>query len=92
MQIDKYSNRIASVFKNAGYVKGDAVALIMPNKPEYIATWLGLGKLGVITALINTNLRMQSLVHCLAIAKVKAVIYADELASGKENLYTVILT
>ncbi|XP_001603871.2 long-chain fatty acid transport protein 4 [Nasonia vitripennis] len=84
--IDKYSNRIAAVFKNAGYVKGDAVALIMPNKPEYIATWLGLGKLGVITALINTNLRMQSLVHCLAIAKVKAVIYADELESAIDDV------
>lgn len=62
------------------------MALIMPNKPEYIATWLGLGKLGVISALINTNLRLNSLVHCLAIAKVKAAIYTDELESGKENL------
>jgi acyl-CoA synthetase (AMP-forming)/AMP-acid ligase II len=61
----------------------------MPNKPEYIATWLGLGKIGVITALINTNLRMQSLVHCLTIAKVKAIIYADELAFGKENYHSI---
>ncbi|XP_011494911.1 PREDICTED: long-chain fatty acid transport protein 4-like [Ceratosolen solmsi marchali] len=84
--IDKYSNRIASVFKNAGYVKGNAVALFMSNKPEYIATWLGLGKLGIVTALINTNLRMQSLVHCLTIAKVKAVIYADELAFAIDDI------
>lgn len=83
LQIDKYSNRIASVFQSAGYVKGDAVALFMPNKPEYVATWLGLGKIGVVTALINTNLRLQSLVHCLSVAKVKAIIYADELAFGE---------
>lgn len=86
LQIEKYSNRIAAVFKDAGCVKGDAVALFMPNKPEYIGVWLGLGKLGVITALINTNLRMQSLVHCLTVANVKALIYADELASGKKFL------
>ncbi|XP_014205068.1 long-chain fatty acid transport protein 4-like [Copidosoma floridanum] len=84
--IDKYSNRIASVFKNAGFVKGDAVALLMFNKPEYVATWLGLGKLGVITALINTNLRQKSLAHCLTVAKVKAIIFADELTSAIDEI------
>ena len=55
---------------------------MMPNKPEFIATWLGLGKLGVVTALINTNLRLQLLTHCLNVAKVKGCIYANELSSG----------
>lgn len=81
-KVEKLSNKIAHVFQNSGYVKGDAVALMMHNRPEFIATWLGLGKLGVITALINTNLRMQPLTHCLLAAKVKAVIYTIELASG----------
>ena len=56
---------------------------MMPNRPEFVATWIGLGKIGVIPALINTNLRLQSLLHCLTIAKVKAIIYAHELSSGK---------
>ncbi|XP_043275860.1 long-chain fatty acid transport protein 4-like [Venturia canescens] len=84
--MDKYSNRIASVFQKAGYVKGDAVALMMPNKPEFIATWLGLGKLGVVTALINTNLRLQLLTHCLTIAKVKGIIYSTELSSAIDEI------
>lgn len=83
--MEKLSNRIASVFQKAGYVKGDAVALMMPNRPEYVATWLGLGKLGVVTALINTNLRVQPLVHCLSAAKVKAIIYTQDLASGTKT-------
>ena len=84
-QINKYSNQIARVFQEAGYVKGDAVALMMPNRPEYVAIWLGLGKLGVVTALINTNLRLQSLIHCLRIAEVKSIIYTEEYTSGKFN-------
>ncbi|XP_012262603.2 long-chain fatty acid transport protein 1-like [Athalia rosae] len=84
--VEKLSNQIASVFQKAGYVKGDAVALMMHNRPEYIATWLGLGKLGVITALINTNLRMQPLVHCLSAAKVKGIIYTPELTSAIEEI------
>ncbi|KAK0179553.1 hypothetical protein PV327_005295 [Microctonus hyperodae] len=84
--IDEYSNRIANVFQQAGYVKGDAVALMMTNKPEFVATWLGLGKIGVITALINTNLRLQLLIHCLTIAKVKSVIYGNDLSSAIDDI------
>ncbi|XP_076231493.1 long-chain fatty acid transport protein 4 [Calliopsis andreniformis] len=84
--VNKYSNQIASVFQRAGYVKGDAVALMMPNRPEYVAIWLGLGKLGVVTALINTNLREQSLIHCLRIAEVKSVIYVEEYSSAINDI------
>ena len=84
--INKYSNKIASIFQKAGYVKGDAVALMMPNRPEFVAIWLGLGKLGVVTALINTNLRLQSLIHCLRIAEVKSIIYAADYATAIDNI------
>ncbi|XP_043252289.1 long-chain fatty acid transport protein 4-like [Colletes gigas] len=84
--INRYSNQIASVFQKAGYVKGDAVALMMPNRPEYAAVWLGLGKLGVVTALINTNLRLQSLIHCLRIAQVKSIIYVEEYTSAIDDI------
>ncbi|XP_029043272.1 long-chain fatty acid transport protein 4-like [Osmia bicornis bicornis] len=84
--INKYSNQIASVFQKAGYVKGDAVALMMPNRPEYVAIWLGLGKLGVVTALINTNLRLQSLIHCIRIAEVKSIIYVEDYSSAINDI------
>jgi fatty-acyl-CoA synthase len=54
--------------------KGDVVALMMPNRPEYLAIWLGLSRLGVTTALINTNLRGDSLAHCLKVARPRAII------------------
>ncbi|XP_057325227.1 long-chain fatty acid transport protein 4-like [Microplitis mediator] len=84
--INEYSNRIANVFQKDGYVKGDAVALMMTNRPEFVATWLGLGKIGVITALINTNLRLQLFTHCLTVAKVKAVIYGEELSEATDEI------
>lgn len=54
----------------------------MDNKPEYVGLWLGLSKLGVITALINTNLKSQQLMHTLENAKPKLVIYSMELEPG----------
>ena len=81
-EVDEYSNRIANYFKSQGYQKGDVVALFLENCPEFICIWLGLSKLGVITALINTNLRLDSLFHCISVATVKAVIFGTDLSGN----------
>ena len=39
-----------------GVGKGDVVALMMPNRPEYLAAWLGIARAGGVIALLNTNL------------------------------------
>ena len=37
--------------------QGDVVGLVMENRLEYTCYWLGLSYIGVIPALVNTNLR-----------------------------------
>ena len=48
-----------------GLGKGDAVALMMSNRPDYVAIWLGVTQTGATVALLNTNLSGASLLHCL---------------------------
>src|SRR4029077_13346800 len=48
-----------------GVAKGDVVGLLMPNRPEYMAVWLGITRVGGIVALLNTNLTGTSLAHCI---------------------------
>ncbi len=55
------------------------MAIFMENKPEFIGLWYGLSKLGVISALINTNLRNKTLLHSIEIAKPKVLVYGQEL-------------
>ena len=55
-QLDARANRYARWALARGLGKGDAVALMMPNRPEYMAIWFGLTRAGVGDALINTNL------------------------------------
>jgi solute carrier family 27 fatty acid transporter 1/4 len=55
----------------------------MENNPEYPCIWLGLSKLGVITALINTNLRSKGLLHSISISNCKVMIYSSELTECK---------
>jgi fatty-acyl-CoA synthase len=58
---------------------GAAVALMMPNRPDYLATWLGLTKVGAVVALLNTNLAGAALAHCVAAAAPRGIIVAPEL-------------
>ena len=62
-----------------GISKGDVVCLLMPNRPEYMAIWLGITRVGGIVSLLNTNLTGNSLAHCLNIVEPKHVIVASEL-------------
>lgn len=73
--MDEYSNKIANYFKAKGLRKDDTVCLILENRPEYIGIWMGLSKLGVVTALINTNLTADPLIHCLNVSKAKAIVH-----------------
>ena len=65
-----------------GLGKGDAVCLLMPNRPEYLAIWLGITRTGCTVALVNTNLSGSSLAHCLNITAPKHIIVAAELAAS----------
>ena len=78
-QANEAANRYARLFMSLGYVKGDTVALIMENRPEYLIIHGGLSKVGIIPALINTNNRGQVLVHAITVAGAGAVICGSEL-------------
>ena len=63
-----------------GLGKGDAVALMMSNRPDYVAIWLGVTQTGATVALLNTNLSGASLLHCLHAANAKTVIVEAALS------------
>ncbi len=80
--LNEGANRYAHWAASAGIKHGDAVALLMENRPEYIMAWLGMIKVGAVTALINTNLRGTPLVHSIGIAGARHVIVGHELAGA----------
>ena len=58
------------------------VCLLMPNRPEYLAIWLGVTQVGGVVALLNTNLTGAALAHCIAVAAPGHIIVAAELAQA----------
>ncbi len=73
------ANRYArwALAQNLG--KGETVCLLMPNRPDYLAIWLGITRVGGVVALINTQLRSRSLAHCIDLAAPRHVIVNAEL-------------
>jgi fatty-acyl-CoA synthase len=63
-----------------GVEPGVTVCLLMPNRPEYLAIWLGITQVGGVVALLNTNLTGHALAHCIAVAAPSHIIVAGELA------------
>jgi fatty-acyl-CoA synthase len=61
--------------------RGDAVALLMSNCAEYLAIWLGLTRIGVVVALVNSQLAGDVLAHSIKIAHPKYLIVGADLAS-----------
>src|ERR1700675_1478844 len=60
--------------------KGETVCLMMPNRPEYLAVWLGITSVGGVVALLNTNLIGPSLAHCINVVAPKPLIVGPEVA------------
>lgn len=85
-QVNEHANRVANVLQAQGYQKGDVIGLLLENRAEYVATWLGLSKIGIITPLINTNLRGPSLLHSILVAHCNALIYGEDFAEAIGSL------
>ena len=83
LEAQKLSLQIARYFYGKGFQKGETIALFMETRVEYACFWVGLARLGIVTALINTNLRKETLKHSMTVAKTKAIIVSAELAPGK---------
>src|SRR5262249_53528669 len=74
------SNRYARWTRSQDLKQGETVCLLMPNRPEYMAVWIGITRVGGVVALLNTNLVGPSLAHCIDIVQPKLLIVASELA------------
>ncbi|MCI4643462.1 MAG: AMP-binding protein, partial [Hyphomonadaceae bacterium] len=98
-ELDAYANKVAHWALEQGLTPGDCVALVMENRPEYVAIWYGLSKVGVVTALINNNLTDKALAHCINISDASRVIFGaqqdeaagslDDLLDGAPQLWTL---
>ncbi|KAK3549363.1 hypothetical protein QTP70_034598 [Hemibagrus guttatus] len=74
-EADKLSSKAArALLHHTELQEGDTVALFLGNEPDFVWIWLGLCKLGCTAALLNTNIRSKSLLHCFTCCGAKTLI------------------
>ncbi|KAH9252027.1 hypothetical protein BASA81_010009 [Batrachochytrium salamandrivorans] len=84
--VERESNKVAHFLLGQGLVAGDTCALLMENRPEFVISWLGMTKIGVKVALINTSIKEKGLVHCIKISSCKVLLFGAELAGAVESV------
>uniref|UniRef100_A0A665VB72 long-chain-fatty-acid--CoA ligase n=2 Tax=Echeneis naucrates TaxID=173247 RepID=A0A665VB72_ECHNA len=90
--VEQRSNRLANVFLHKVHLrKGDCVALLMTNEPDFLCVWFGLAKLGCTVAFLNTNIKSKSLLHCLTSCGAKTLIVGSDLVDCLDSFLTSLL-
>uniref|UniRef100_A0AAX7U1W6 long-chain-fatty-acid--CoA ligase n=1 Tax=Astatotilapia calliptera TaxID=8154 RepID=A0AAX7U1W6_ASTCA len=91
--IDRRSNRLANVFlEKANLRKGDCVALLMNNEPDFLCVWFGLAKVGCSVAFLNTNIKSKSLLHCFNSCGAKTLIVGSDLVEDLDGILNSLLS
>jgi acyl-coenzyme A synthetase/AMP-(fatty) acid ligase len=67
LETEELANRVAHFLMGQVQIK-DTIALMMSNRFELVAFWLGVGKVGCSCALLNTNARGLTLEHALQVS------------------------
>jgi fatty-acyl-CoA synthase len=84
-QLDALANRFAAWADANSIERGETVALLLPNRAEYIPAWIGLTKVGVTVALINSNLSGAALAYCLSIAGAAHVVTDNDTVAAIDS-------
>lgn len=57
-RMDEASNKIANALIGVGVGRGDRVAMLMSNSPEFVSTYLGVVKIGGIAVPLDTKYKL----------------------------------
>ncbi len=73
-ELDRETDRVAAGLSRAGIGRGDRVAALLFNTPEFPLLWFGAAKLGAILVPLNTGLKGEILRYELSDSAPKALV------------------
>lgn len=89
-EVNEHANRWARLFLARGVARGEVVALVMDNRPEYVFALLALSKLRAVAACVNTHVRGPALAHAVRIARPQLLVLGSEHAGSLEDVRSVL--
>jgi long-chain acyl-CoA synthetase len=84
-QLDDYVDRLATALSSLGLKQGDVLAIMLPNSPQFVATFYACQRAGIVTTAINPTYKPLEVKHQLNDSGAKALVVLDSVyeAPGK---------
>ncbi|MBN2322511.1 MAG: AMP-binding protein [Spirochaetes bacterium] len=79
-QLNESVNKLANGLLGLGVKKGDRVAIMLPNIPEFVYSFYALQKLGAVAVPFNTMYKGREVIHILNDSGAKAIIALTNFA------------
>ncbi|MDP2743655.1 MAG: AMP-binding protein, partial [Dehalococcoidia bacterium] len=92
-EINERANRLANALIKLGRKKGDLVAILQVNCPQYIETYFACAKAGLILSPLNFRAKAEELSYMLNFAETRTLLmgerYVDMVSGMKAGVPTV---
>ncbi len=73
-ELDEESNKVANALAKLGIGKGDRVAMLLSNSPEFVSTYFGIAKVGAIAVPLDTRYKIEELTGILNSCEPKIIV------------------
>lgn len=80
-ELNEQANRVAGGLASLGIGKGDRVAMMLPNIPEFVFTFFGIQKLGAVAVPFNTTYKGREITFILRDSAAKAIVCLSNYAN-----------
>jgi len=91
-QVDDLSRAFAAYLQSLGLEKGDRVAIMMPNVPQYPVAVAGVLRAGLVVVNVNPLYTPRELEHQLKDSGAKAIVIVENFASVLQQVYSAVPT
>ena len=85
-QLKGYIDSLGGYLLNLGIGKGDKVAILLKNSPDFVISLFAVQKIGAIPVPINTFLKSEEIEHILNHSEAKALITEGEFKKRLESI------
>ena len=78
-ELDDLSSQFATLLSSTGFTKGDRVAVMLPNCPQFVIVFFGILKLGCVHVPVNPMFKEHELLYELNDTEAKMIVVLDQL-------------
>jgi long-chain acyl-CoA synthetase len=91
-QVDDLSRAFAAYLQSLGLERGDRVAIMMPNVPQYPVAVAGVLRAGLVVVNVNPLYTPRELEHQLKDSGSKVIVIVENFASVLQQVYAAVPT